>query len=98
MSRLPVIKPLALLREFEHLGARITDGAEHPAVLGQEGVGMSLEEDHVRSLRNVAQWNPFLDHQAADGQRPAVHGLCARICARLVFGLIRQPVGRLTCQ
>jgi hypothetical protein len=34
-----MIKPLALLREFEHVGARITNSAEHPSVLGWERVG-----------------------------------------------------------
>jgi hypothetical protein len=36
-----VIKPLALLREFEHVGARITNSAEHPSVLGWERVEAS---------------------------------------------------------
>ena len=27
-----MIKPLALLREFEHVGARVTNSAEHPSV------------------------------------------------------------------
>ena len=34
-----MIKPLALLRQCKHVSARITDGAEHPAVVGRERVG-----------------------------------------------------------
>ena len=34
-----MIKPLALLRECKHVGAHITNSAEHPAVLGWERVG-----------------------------------------------------------
>jgi hypothetical protein len=34
-----MIKPLALLRQCKHVGARITDCAEHPAVLGREREG-----------------------------------------------------------
>ena len=34
-----MIKPLALLRQCKHVSACITDGAEHPAVLGRERVG-----------------------------------------------------------
>ena len=52
-----MIKPLALLRQCKHVSARITDGAEHPVVLGRERVGreplgeMLGGEDHL-VLRN----------------------------------------------
>ena len=48
----PVVKPFALLRQRQHVGTGITNGAEHPAVLGREGIGrkrlgeMVGREDH----------------------------------------------------
>jgi hypothetical protein len=35
----PVVKPFAILRQRQHVSAGITDGAQHPAVLGREGIG-----------------------------------------------------------
>jgi hypothetical protein len=43
-----MIKPLALLRQCKHVSARITDGAEHPAVLGRERVG----REPLREIKN----------------------------------------------
>ena len=47
-----MVKPFALLRQRQHVGTGITNGAEHPAVLGREGIGrerlgeMVGREDH----------------------------------------------------
>jgi hypothetical protein len=44
--------PFALLRQRQHVGTGITNGEEHPAVLGREGIGrkrlgeMVGREDH----------------------------------------------------
>jgi hypothetical protein len=99
-----MIKPLALLRQCEHVRAGITNGAEHPAVLGREGVGREplIEivggEDHVRSYGMSPNGTHTLTTRLpmANGRQCMAY---VRECVRLdvlVF-LIRQPVGRLTC-
>jgi hypothetical protein len=57
-----MIKPLALLRQCKHVSAGITNGAQHPAILGRERVGREPPgetlggEDHLRyyMIRDVA--------------------------------------------
>jgi hypothetical protein len=93
-----MIKPLAPLRQCKHVSARITDGAEHPAVLGREGVGREplIEivggEDHVRSYGMSPNGTHTLTTRLlmANGRQCMAY---VRECARLdvlVFSYVSQ--------
>ena len=99
-----MIKPLAPLRQCNHVSARITDGADHPAVLGREGVGREplIEivggEDHVRSYGMSPNGTHTLTTRlpmANDRQCIAYVRECVRLDV-LVFSYV-SPLDDLTC-